>query len=168
MVPSVLRSSVCWSLQYLLSALTKEVGGGQLFRLTCSFVLWGLRNTTNKYQWREWGVLPVSQAHWVWPRSRHVCFPRLHCSDSRLLCRELSEACPRLYALPMSKPLRFRYSGNPQKRRLSCAWILCPSQVGASPATRCLASAVAPPYCLSLACCSFFCVYNWRIFSGRY
>ena len=43
-------------------------------------------------------------------RSRHVCFPCLHCLGSRLLCRELSEASPGLCALPRSKPLRFRYT----------------------------------------------------------
>ena len=68
--------------------------------------------------------------HWVYPHSRHVCFPCLHCLGSRLLCRELSEACPGLYALPRSKPLRFRYLGSPQRRRLVWACILCPFQVG--------------------------------------
>ena len=36
---------------------------------------------------------------------------------------------PGLYALPRSKPLRFRYSGSPQRCRLGWACILCPSQV---------------------------------------
>ena len=70
-------------------------------------MLWGGRNTANKYHWR---VLTVIQPHWVCPRSRHVCFPSLHCSDSSLLCRELSDAGPGLHALPRSKPLRFRFS----------------------------------------------------------
>ena len=52
-------------------------------------------------------------ATWVCPRSQRVCFPSLHCSSSRLLCWELSEASPGLYALPRSKPLRFRYLGTP-------------------------------------------------------
>ena len=60
--------------------------GGRLFRLTCSLVLWGGRNTANKCHWRVWGVLPVSQAHWVCPCSRRVCFPSVHCSGSMLLC----------------------------------------------------------------------------------
>ena len=38
--------------------------------------------------------------HWACPRSRRVCFPCLHCLGSRLLCQELSEAGPGLYALP--------------------------------------------------------------------
>ena len=76
--------------------------------------------------------------------SWHMCFPSLHFSGSRLLCRELSEVSPGLYALPRSKPLRFRFSGTPQRRRLSWVCVLCPSQVQAAQVTRCLASAVSP------------------------
>ena len=68
-------------------------------------------------------MLAVSQPHWVCPHSRRVCFPCLHCLGSRLLCQELSEASPGLYALPRSKPLRFRYSGTPQRRRLGWACV---------------------------------------------
>ena len=46
-VPSVL-ASVCWSLQCLISALVQGGGGGHFFRLTCSVVLLGGRNTANK------------------------------------------------------------------------------------------------------------------------
>ena len=63
------------------------------------------------------------------PHSWCVCFPGLHCSDSRLLCRELSEAGPGLHALPRSKPLRFRFWSTPQRCRLGWACVLCPSQV---------------------------------------
>ena len=82
--------------------------------LTCSVMLWGGRNTANKYLWHMWGVLTVFQPHWVCPCSRCLCFHGLHCSGSRLLCWELFEACPGLYALPRSKPLRFRFLGTPQ------------------------------------------------------
>ena len=74
------------------------------------------------------------------PHSWRVCLPHLHCSDSRLLCRELSDAGPGLHAFPRFKPLRFRFSGTPQRCRLGCACILCPSQVRAAQVTRCLAS----------------------------
>ena len=47
-VPPVLASSVCWSLQCLISTLTQGGGGGHSFRLTCSVVLWGGRNAANK------------------------------------------------------------------------------------------------------------------------
>ena len=45
---SVLASSVCWSLQCLIFALTHWGSGGHLFRLTCSVLLWEGRNTANK------------------------------------------------------------------------------------------------------------------------
>ena len=62
-VPSslfILASSVFKSLQYLTSALAQGGEAGHLFRLTCSIVLQGGRNTANKYHWRVWGVLAVS------------------------------------------------------------------------------------------------------------
>jgi len=58
--------------------------------------------------------------------------------------RELSEAGSGLCALPRSKPLRFRFSGTPQRHRLCWACVLCPSQVRAAQATRCVVSAVSP------------------------
>ena len=100
------------------------------------------------------------------PPPWHVCFPSLHCSGSRLLCWELSEASPGLYALPRSKPLRFRYSGTPQQCKLSWACVLCPSQVRAAQVTRCLASTVAATYHLPRPCHSVFWVYNQHTFSG--
>ena len=57
-----------------------------------------------------------------------------HRSGSRLLCWEPSEGalgcihCPPP-SPPQSKLLRFRHSGSPQRRRLSWACVLCPSQV---------------------------------------
>ena len=122
-------------------------GGSHFFRLTCSVLLWGGRNTANKYHWH---VLAVSGPHWVCPHSRCACFPSLHCLGSRLLCWELSEVGLELYALPRSKPLRFRFSGTPQRCRLGWACVLCPSQVLAAQMTRCLASAVAPSWRLRL------------------
>ena len=144
----ILASYVCWSLQCLIST-PKQAGWwwSLFFRLTCSFVLWGGRNTANKYHWH---VLTVIQPHCVCPCSQHVCFPSLHCSCSRLLCRELSDAGPGLHALPRSKPLRFRFSGTPQRHRLGWACVLCPSQVQAAQMTRCLASTVAPSWRLWL------------------
>ena len=147
MVPSsffILASSVCKSLQCLISALTQGGEGGHLFKLACSLVLWGERDTANKYHWRVSGVLTVSGPHWACPHSWCVCFPGLHCSGSRLLCWELSKASPGLRALPRSKALRFRFLGTPQRHRFSWACVLRPSQVRAAQATRCLASAHSP------------------------
>ena len=58
--------------------------------------------------------------------------------------RQLSEAGPGLRAFPRSKLLRFRFSGMPQGHRLGCSCVLCPSQVRAAQATRCVVSAVSP------------------------
>ena len=69
----ILASSVCKSLQCLISTLTQGSKDGHLFRLTCSVVLWGGRNTANKHHWRVWGVLTVYGPDWVSPHSpRHV------------------------------------------------------------------------------------------------
>ena len=111
----ILAASVCWSLQCLISALTQGGGGGPLFRLTCSVLLWAGRKAADKRHWRAWGALTVSQPHWVCPRSCCVRFPGLHFSGSRLLCTERSKAGCGLRALPRSKPLRFRLSGAPQR-----------------------------------------------------
>ena len=43
----ILASSVCWSLQCLISTLTQGGSSGHLFRLTCSVVLWGGRDAAN-------------------------------------------------------------------------------------------------------------------------
>ena len=85
-----------------------------MFRFFCSVVLWGGRGTANKYHWPMWGALAVFRPHWVCPCLRHVCFPRLHCSGSRLLYREQALRC-----------VRFQYSGTPQKCRLGWACVLC-------------------------------------------
>ena len=53
---------------------------------------------------------------------------------------KLSRAGPGLRALPRSEPLGFRFSGTSQRHRLSWACVLCPSQVRAAQATRCLVS----------------------------
>ena len=129
-------------------------------------MLWGGRDAANKYLWPVWGVLPVSWPHWVCPHSWRVCFPRLHRLGSKLLCRELSEASPGLYALPRSKPLRFRYSCSPQRRRLGWACVLCPSQVRAAQVTRCLVKVVAVTYHLPCPYRLVFWVYNRHTFFG--
>ena len=56
---------------------------------------------------------------------------------------ELSKVGSGFRALPRSKLLRFRFSGTPQRHRLGWACVLCPPQVRAAQATRCLASALS-------------------------
>ena len=62
-----LVSSVCWSLQCLISALTQ--GGRWRALLACSVALWGGRDTANK---QHWHVLAVSQLHWACPCSQRT------------------------------------------------------------------------------------------------
>ena len=109
----------------------------------------------------------MSQPHWAWPHSWHVCLPCPHCSGSRLLHhQEPSEAGPGLHAPHRSKLLRFRHSSSPQRRRLCWACILCPSQIRAAQVMRCLVSVVAATYRLPRPCRSVFWVYNQRTFAG--
>jgi len=100
-------------------------------------------------------MLAVSQPHWACPCSRCVHPPCPHSSGSRLLCREPFKAPPGLHAPPRSKPLRFRHSGSPQRRRLHWACVLCPSQLLAALVIRCLASAVTETYCLPVPATQF-------------
>ena len=137
----ILASSVCKSLQCLIFALTQGGEGGHLFRPTCSIVLRGGMSTANKCHWRDWGVLTVSEPYWVCPRSQCVWFQGLHCSGSRLCC--VGNAGPWSCALPRSKSLRFMFLDTPQRHRLGWACVLCPFQVRAAQATRCLASTLS-------------------------
>ena len=95
-------------------------------------------------------MLTVIQPHWVCPCSRRVCFPSLHCSDSRLLCRELSDAGPGLHALPRSKLPRFRFSGTPQRQNLVGPAFGARAAARAAQVTRCLARIFIPNWRLRL------------------
>ena len=56
---------------------------------------------------------------------------------------ELSRVGPGLCEFPRSKPLRFRFLGTSQRHRISWACTLCPSQVRAAQATRCLVNTLS-------------------------
>ena len=56
----------------------------------------------------------------------------------------LSKGGPGLRVCPRSKPLRFRFSGTPQRHRLGWAYVLCPSQARAAQVTRCFVNALSP------------------------
>ena len=56
---------------------------------------------------------------------------------------KLSKVGPGLHALPRSKLLRFRFLGTAQRYTLSWVCVLCPSQVQAAQATRCLVSTLS-------------------------
>ena len=78
------------------------------------------------------------------PAHSGMCFPGLHCSGSRLLCRGTVQSRPAFHALSRSKLLRLSFSCTPQGHRFSWACDLCPSQIRTAQVTRCLVSTVAP------------------------
>ena len=90
------------------------------------------------------------------PAHSSVCFPGLHYSGSRVLCRALSKVGPVLVHFPGLKLLRFRFLSTPQGHRLSLACVLHPSQVRAAQVIRCLAGTVAATYHLPHPCHSVF------------
>ena len=92
--------------------------------------------------WRA-GALAVCGPHWVCPA--HACA----LSRSTLLRLQVAlpgtvEGGPLVHALPRAKSPRFRFSGPPHGCRRGWACAVCPSQVRAAQATRCLASAHSP------------------------
>ena len=124
-----------------MSALTQGGEGSHSFRLTCSVVLWGGRNTANKYHRRVWGVLRVWTTLGL-PQIKVACASWVYIAQAPgYSAGELSKAGPAFRALPRSKPLVF--SGTLQGHRLCWACVLCPSQVREAQATRCLASALS-------------------------
>ena len=76
---------------------------------------------------------------------------------------ELPKASPGLRTLPRSTPLRFRFSGTPQRHRLGWACILCPSHVQAAQITPQVGGASYP---LPHPSHSVFWVHNGHTFSG--
>ena len=117
---SLCLTSVCWSLQCLISILTQWERWWTLFFLS-SLVQsrcgeGGMLQTNNT-------VVCLQCLSPSGPGPAHGA----HCSGSTLLHRETSEANPRLHAPPQSKPLR--HSGSPQRLRLGWVCVLCPCQV---------------------------------------
>ena len=132
-------------------------------------MLWGCRDTSNKYYWHVWGVLTVYGPHWVCPRSQQHVLSRstllrlqralqgtvqsgpCACALPRSKAAQIprcsagapSKVSPVCCALHKSKPLRFRLLGTPQGYRLCWACVLCTFPVGAVQVTRCLVSALS-------------------------
>ena len=131
------------SLQCLISALTQGGQAGHLFRLTSSVVLWGGKNTANKYHWCVGGVLTLCGPYYICPNLQwHVL------SESTLFKLQvaLQEYCPKrtlhFCALPRSKWLSFKFSDTLQGHRLGWACILCLSHVRVAQAIRRLVSSL--------------------------
>ena len=96
--------------------------------------------------WKQISLACVGSTHGVWttwglPQLMMACaFPVYTAQAPGCSAGELSKVGPAFHALPWSELLRFRFSGTPQRHRLSWTCVLCPSQVQAAQATRCLAS----------------------------
>ena len=92
------------------------------------------------------GEDPQCSGHTGFAPARGMCFPRLHCSGSRLLYRERALSW-----------VRFQFSGTPQKRRLGWTCVLClprPSSSGHQELDGCPlpgCSAPSPLCCPSLS-----------------
>ena len=85
------------------------------------------------------------------PTHRVCAFPVYTAQAPGCSAGELCKAGPRLCVLPRSKPFWFRFSGTPQRCTLIWVCVLCPSQVRAAQATRCLASTLSPVMRCNLA-----------------
>ena len=144
-MPFVYLASVCRSLQCLVSALTQVGRGGLLCRFACSVALWGGRGAADKCHWRVWGVLAVFRPHWVWPRSRRVCFPRLHCSGSQLLYRERALSCVHFPGLSRSgSGSRVLHKGADSVGHAFCAFPVRAAQAARRTLFRCSATSPLP------------------------
>ena len=110
----ILASSVCKSLQCLISTLTQ---GGRLFRLTCAVLQWegGALQATIP---GVCGECSQCLGHTGFAPTHGVCaFPIYTAQAPGCSAGELSKAGPELRALPRPKPLRFKFSGTPQRHR---------------------------------------------------
>ena len=81
--------------------------GDHFFRLTCSAVLWRVRNTANKYRWHVWGVLTVYGPYWICPQLMQCVLSWSTLLRLRVALQgELSKVGPVFFALPRSEQLR--------------------------------------------------------------
>ena len=85
------------------------------------------------------GALTVFRSQWVCPRSRHVCFPQLHCSGSRLLYRERALRCMHFRGLSHSGSI-FRV----RHKEAGSGLRFVPSPARAAQAARSLRSTLSP------------------------
>ena len=113
----ILASSVCKSLQCLISALTQGSEGGHLFRLTCTVVLWGGRTLQKKKITGMCVGCLQCLGHTGFAPAHGMCaFPVCTAQAPGCSAGEESKAGPGLCALPRSTLLRFRCSTKAQTR----------------------------------------------------
>ena len=113
---------LCWKVSSVSNFRPDTRGRRRsLFRLTCSVVLWGGKDTADKHRWCVWGVLSVRH-----PANGTCAFPVYTAQAPGCSAGELSKAHPGFCALPRSQLLRFRFSGTPQGHRLGWALHIVP------------------------------------------
>ena len=124
MVPSslfILASSVCKSLQCLISALIQ--GGRAIYLGSLVQLCSGEGRTMQTNITCVCGECLQCLGHIRFARAHGMCaFPVYTAQAPGCSAGEVSKACPGLRALPRSKPLRFRFSGTPQRHRLGWAY----------------------------------------------
>ena len=96
-----LASSVCWSLQCLISALTQEGRWWTLFFFFLGSLVQSCCGEGGMLQTNNTGMCSQCLSH-AGPAPAHSA----HHSGSTLFLREPSKASPRLHTPPWSKPLR--------------------------------------------------------------
>ena len=155
MVPSVLASSVCWSLQFLISTLIQR---GQWWTLYLGSLV--------QSNCREGGTLQTNNTGMCWQCLSHTGPAPAH--NARALpahtaqalgCSARNHPRPALGCMPLPG---LSHSGS----GTGVVLVLCPSQVQAAQVMSCLASVVAMTYRLPRPCRLVFWVYNRCTFSG--
>ena len=153
----ILASSVSWSLQCLISALTQG-GGGRHF--LGSLVQWccGEGGTLQTNITGMCGECSQCLSHTGPAPAHSACALPAHTAQA-VGCSTRNPPRPALGCMHLPG-LNCSGSGTwvllPQRRRLGWACILCPSQVQAAQVTKCLESTVAATYQLPCPCRSVF------------
>ena len=162
MVPSVLASSVCWSLQCLISALTQ---GGRWWALFLGSLVQSRCGEGGMLQTNNTGVCSHCLSHTGPALAHGACALPAHTAQA-LGCS--AGNCLRLALGYMHFPglaAQVQVLGYFSQAQ-TVGPVFRPSQVRAAQVTRCLASAIAVTYHLPHPCRLVFWVYNRRTFSG--
>ena len=156
-VPSVIASSVCWSLQCLVSALTQRGWWRTLFfcffffRLTCSVALWGGREGCCKQTTlacarsasATLGLPTLFTAH----AASLPTLLRLYVAPQGTIRGQPWAACSSQVQAAQVQALGY----SSEAQTLSWACVLCSSQIRAAQVMRCLAHTIAATYRLPAA-----------------
>ena len=132
----ILASSVCKSLQCLISALIQwgeAIYLGSLFQLC-----FGDRGTPQTNITGVCGECSRCLSHTGFAFAHSMCaFPVYTAQAPGCSAGEVSKASPGLHALPGSEPLRFRFSGTPQRHRMGLSFAPFPGPSSSSDQVLC-------------------------------